>query len=221
MTAVPGCDRHRTRQIASRQRGAAGRPGAGQGATEPAPGNGDSCEAIADAAGVSTMTVHAIVNGTTSQVGGATAAALLAVTPAQAGLARVDAGGTRLRLRALQVMGHGSARVARAIGAREQTIQKVVRGDQQTVTAGLRQAVTWLYDRWWDKRAPERSPDERGAASAARHRAMIAGWCAGAGLDDAELDVPGYQPLCGWRRAAGTGIAADIEFRREKEAQPA
>jgi ribosomal protein S5 len=34
-------------------------------------------------------------------------------------LARMDAGGTRLRLRALHVMGHGSARIGRALGVRE------------------------------------------------------------------------------------------------------
>ena len=39
---------------------------------------------------------------------------------------RLDAGGTRLRLRALHVMGHGSARIARALGTSEDTIQRLV-----------------------------------------------------------------------------------------------
>ena len=78
---------------------------------------------------------------------------------------RLDAGGTRLRLRALHVMGHGSARLARALGASEDTIQRLVRGDARTVSPPLRDAVADLYDAWWDKRAPERTRAERAAAA--------------------------------------------------------
>jgi transcriptional regulator with XRE-family HTH domain len=123
---------------------------------------------------------------------------------------RADAGGTRLRLRALQVMGHGSARIARAAGVSEQAIQKLARGDAKTVSPQLRDAITAVYDAWWDKRAPERTRQERAAASAARRRAIRGNWCAGAGLDDDELDIPGYRPESGWRPACGTGIAGDI-----------
>src|SRR5438445_10710008 len=77
---------------------------------------------------------------------------------------RLDAGGTRLRIRALHVMGHGSARIARALGASEDTIQRLVRGDARTVSPQLRDAVADLYDAWWDKRAPERTRVERAAA---------------------------------------------------------
>ena len=79
--------------------------------------------------------------------------------------ARMDAGGTRLRLRALHVMGHGSARIARALGTSEDTIQRLVRGDARTVSPPLRDAVADLYDAWWDKRAPERTRAERAAAA--------------------------------------------------------
>ena len=79
--------------------------------------------------------------------------------------ARVDAGGTRLRLRALHVMGHGSARIARALGVREETIQRLVRGDTTDVSPNLRDTITDLYDAWWDKRAPERTRAERAAAA--------------------------------------------------------
>src|SRR5437660_8132975 len=41
---------------------------------------------------------------------------------------RLDAGGARLRLRALHVMGHGSPRLARALGVRKTTIQELVGG---------------------------------------------------------------------------------------------
>jgi hypothetical protein len=120
---------------------------------------------------------------------------------------RVDAGGTTLRLRALQVMGHGCARVARAIGASERMIQRIARGDAQTVSPALADAVAQVYDRWWDKQAPEHTAPERAAASAARRRARRGDWCAGAALDDDQLDQPGYQPPYGWRPACGTGTA--------------
>ena len=124
---------------------------------------------------------------------------------------RLDAGGTRLRLRALHVMGHGSARIARALGVREMTIRLLVRGDAPTVSAALRDAVIELYDAWWDKRAPERTRAERAAATAARRRAIAGNWCAGAGLDDDQLDAPGYKPKSTWKPATGTGVALDID----------
>ncbi len=125
---------------------------------------------------------------------------------------RVDAGGIRLRLRALHVMGHGSARMARALGVREETIQRLVRGDARTISPQLRDAITDLYDAWWDKRAPERTRAERAAAARARRRAVAGNWCAGAALDDDQLDIPGYRPRTGYRPATGTGIAPDIRM---------
>ena len=124
--------------------------------------------------------------------------------------APVDAGGTRLRLRALHVMGHGSARIARALGVREETIQRLVRGDTAGVSPNLRDTITGLYDAWWDKRAPERTRAERAAAARARRRAAAGNWCAGAALDDDQLDKPGYRPLSRWRPGTGTGTAPDI-----------
>jgi transcriptional regulator with XRE-family HTH domain len=133
---------------------------------------------------------------------------------------RVDAGGTRLRLRALHVMGHGPARLARALGIRETTISQLVRGDDATVSPKLRDAITDLYDAWWDKRAPERTRGERAAAAAARRRAIAGNWCAAAALDDDQLDTPGYRPSHGWKPATGTGIASDIRppLRQQKGA---
>jgi hypothetical protein len=120
---------------------------------------------------------------------------------------RTDANGTRLRLRALHVMGHGSARIARALGIRHATIAHLVRGDAATISTHLRDAITSLYDAWWDKCAPERTRAERAAATAARRRAIAGNWCAAAALDDDLLDTPGYRPAQGWKPAAGTGIA--------------
>jgi hypothetical protein len=125
---------------------------------------------------------------------------------------RLDAGGTRLRLRALHVMGHGSARIARALGASQDTIQRLVRGDARTISPQLRDAAADLYDAWWDKRAPERTRAERAAAARARRRAAAGNWCAGAALNDDQLDIAGYRPRAGYRPATGTGVAADIRL---------
>ncbi len=135
-----------------------------------------------------------------------------APTVHQLTFARLDAGGTRLRLRALHVMGHGSARLARALGVREDTIQRLVRGDARTISPPLRDAIADLYDAWWDKRAPERTRAERAAAARARRRAIAGNWCPGAALNDDQLDTPGYRPRTGYRPATGTGIAADIRL---------
>ena len=166
-------------------------------------------QGIATAAGVNPATVHDLVSGRRETTCGATAA-ILAVTSDAVPPARLDAGGTRLRLRALHVMGHSSARIARAVGARERTICALVRGDARTVNARLRDAIADLYDAWWDKRAPGRTAAQRGAATAARKRAIAGNWCAGAALDDDQLDIPGYRPHQGWKPATGTGTAPDI-----------
>jgi len=135
---------------------------------------------------------------------------ILAVVSGTVPRPRLDAGGTRLRLRALHVMGHGSARIARALGAREMTIRRLTRGDASSVSPQLRDAVADLYDAWWDKRAPERTRAERAAATLARRRAAAGNWCAAAALDDDRLDTPGYRPRSRWRPATGTGVAPDI-----------
>jgi hypothetical protein len=171
---------------------------------------GGTYRAIASAAAVGPMTVHDLSAGRRKPTAGTTTA-VLAVTSHDLHRARVDAGGTRLRLRALHVMGHSSTRIARAVGASDQTIRKLVRGDTATVGHQLRDAVTAVYDTWWDKRAPERTPAQRVAAIAARRRAIAGNWCAGAALDDDLLDVPGYRPAHGWKPAQGTGVAADIQ----------
>jgi hypothetical protein len=141
-------------------------------------------------------------------------AVVFPLTRGTAPCARIDAGGTRLRLRALHVMGHGSARIARALGVREMTILALVRGNATTISPQLRDAIADLYDTWWDKRAPERTRAERAAATAAHRRAITGNWCAAAALDDDQLDIPGYRPRSRWRPATGTGTAPDIYPRR-------
>ena len=124
--------------------------------------------------------------------------------------ARLDAGGTTWRLRSLIAMGHDSSRIARAMNVRPKAIQKLVRGDTTTVSPGFRDLACQLWNAWWDKRPPETTRSERRAASAARRRAERNSWPAAAGLDEDELDEPGYRPFCGYRPATGTSIAPDF-----------
>jgi hypothetical protein len=109
-------------------------------------------------------------------------------------------------------MGHGSPRLARALGVRKTTIQELVGGKARTISPHLRDAITDLYEAWWDKRAPERTRAERAAAATARKRAIAGDWCAPAALDDDQLDIPGYRPRYGWKPATGTGVAPDIRL---------
>jgi len=139
-----------------------------------------------------------------------TPATVLAVIADDGPRARLDAVGTRLRLRALHVMGHNCVRIARALEVSQTTIKELVRGDARTVSPELRDAVADLYDAWWDKRAPARTRSERAAATLARRRAIAGNWCAGAALDDDQLDTVGYRPRWGWKPATGTGTAPDF-----------
>jgi transcriptional regulator with XRE-family HTH domain len=172
--------------------------------------SGGTYRSIAAAAKLAPTTVHDIAAGRQAPTP-YTSRALAAVTSGSLRRARVDADGSRLRLRALHVMGHSSARIARALGVREMTIRNITRGDAATVSTALRDDIADLYDTWWDKRAPERSSGERAAATAARRRAIRGNWCAGAGLDDDQLDTPGYRPKSNWKPAGGTGTASDIQ----------
>ena len=171
--------------------------------------DGGTYRSIAAAAALSTGAVHRLASGRRRAQPG-TAAAVLTVTSPALPRARLDAGGTRLRLRALHVMGHGSARIARAIGVHPVTIRKLVRGDAPPSASTCATPSPSLYDAWWDKRAPGRTRFERAAATAARKRAIAGNWCAAAALDDDRLDIPGYRPRYGWKPATGTGVAPDI-----------
>ena len=171
--------------------------------------HGWTYRSIAAAAALSPDTVHALATGT-RKAQPATATAVIALARRTVLRSRLDAGGARLRLRALHVMGHGSTRIARAAGVHPRTIRRLVRGDARTVSPQLRHAIITVYEAWWDKRAPARTRSERAAATAARKRAIAGNWCAAAALDDDLLDTPGYRPRQGWMPATGTGTAPDI-----------
>jgi hypothetical protein len=171
--------------------------------------HGGTYRSIAAAAAVAPTTVHDLAVGRRNGTG-SIARSLLAVTSEALPQGRLDAGGTRLRLRALHVMGHSSARIARAVGASDKTIRKLVRGDAKTISPQLHDAIADVYDAWWDKRTPGQTRAQRSAATLTRRRAIAGNWCAGAGLDDDQLDTPGYRPKTGWKPATGTGTAQDI-----------
>jgi hypothetical protein len=147
-------------------------------------------------------------------------APLPAGRPAARGVARVyiSASGAQLRVRALIAMGHSTGRIARALGpgTNARAVRRIARGDTTEIPPGLRRQIGRLYEHWWDLVPPERTAAERDAATAARRWARYRRWCTGAGLDDDELDEPGYEPHCAWRPATGTGVATDnpLKVRR-------
>jgi hypothetical protein len=124
--------------------------------------------------------------------------------------AQVDSGGTMWRLRSLIAMGHDAGRIAAALKLSPQFVEKVLRGQAGAVSAELRDLVCQLWDAWWDKHPPELSRSDRRAVGAARRRAERCGWCPPLGLDEDELDEPGYRPYSRYREATGTGTAEEF-----------
>ena len=130
--------------------------------------------------------------------------------------ARTGATGTMWRLRSLVAMGHDSARIARALHVPPGYVRRVVRGQARTVTREFGASVGQLWDAWWDKTPPQRTPAQRRAAACARRQAKTHDWPAAAGLDEDLLDEPGYRPWCRYRPATGTGIAPDFPPARPR-----
>ena len=127
--------------------------------------DGGTYRSIAAAAALSPGAVRRLASGRRRAQPG-TATAVLTVTSPALPQARLDATGTRLRLRALHVMGHGSARIARATGVHPVTIRKLVRGDARTVSQHLRDAIAEPLRRLVGQTRP--SPHPRRARR--RHR---------------------------------------------------
>lgn len=168
---------------------------------------GATYAAIGRAAGVGAMTVHGIANPRRPTVQADVAHRLLAVTEDGIRRLQTPVGGTMWRLRALVAMGHSCTRMAAATGVPPATLRRIVRGDAVTITPGIRQAVIALFDAWWDTTPPRQTRQERLAAGNAIRRAARSNWPCPAGLDEDQLNQPGYQPECGWRPARGTRIA--------------
>ena len=132
--------------------------------------------------------------------------------------AHISVSGAQLRVRALIAMGHSTQRIAAALGhsTSARAVRRIARGDTTEIPPDLRRRIGRLYEYWWDLVPPERTAAERDAAASARRWARYRRWCTGAGLDDDELEEPGYEPHCAWRRATGTGVATDnpLKVRR-------
>jgi len=179
---------------------------------------GGTYELIGLAAGTGAMTVYCIANARRPRVQAEVARRLLAVSDADIRSSQPSPGGVMWRLRALVAMGHTCSRMAAAIDIPAATLRRIVRGEALTVSPELRQAVTALLDAWWDKTPPRRTRWEQLAVGNALQRAALNDWPCPAGLDEEELDWPGYQPQCGWRYARGTGIADDYPLAERKAA---
>jgi len=202
------CKQHRARQIAH---------GTWQPWADPAHVRGHvhrllqtaTFQAVSQAAQVGEKTVWEIAHGTRPVITTGTAQALLAVQPADLRPPRVDANGGMWRLRSLIAMGHTTRRITAALGSTSHIIEPLIRGDRATVATALRDDINQLFDAWWDKRPPRRTPAEKSAACRALQRAAVHNWPCPAALDEDELDTPGYKPAGRWRYAHGTSIAAD------------
>jgi hypothetical protein len=97
--------------------------------------------------------------------------------------------------------------MAAATGIPPATLRRIVRGEAVTITPELRQAAIALFDAWWDKTPPQHNRREKLAARTAVRRAALNDWPCPAGLDEDELDQPGYRPSHSWLPATGAGIA--------------
>ena len=129
---------------------------------------------------------------------------------------RIDVTGTMWRLRSLVAMGHDSTRIARTLDVHPALVRRVVRGQAHTVTAEFHTTACQLWDAWWDKTPPQRTPAQRCAAVGALRQAARRDWPAAAGLDEDLLDEPGYRPWCRYRPATGTGTAPDFPPARPR-----
>jgi hypothetical protein len=181
---------------------------------------GCSYRGIAQAAGVSAATVCGLVGGEPSRgrpapgrIRAGHASRLLAVTAGHISRGRRSAAGARLRLRALVAMGHAPPALARQLGAPAGRVGRVISGEARTVTPGMHAAVCGLYERLWDRRPPERTRQERLAASAARRRAARHNWPLAMALDDDRLDDPSYRPKAKWRPLADPDSMPVWHFR--------
>ena len=179
---------------------------------------GGTYEAIAQAADTGAMTVHRIANADRPKVQAEIARRLLAVTDADIRGTHPAPGGTMWRLRSLVAMGHTCSRMAAAIGIPPATLRRIVRGEALTITPRVHQAVIDLFEVWWDKTPPQRTRQEKLAAGNALKRALLNDWPPPAGLDEDDLERPGYQPQCGWRYARGTGVADDYPLAKKGRA---
>ena len=76
-----------------------------------------------------------------------------------------DAAGTMWRLRSLVAMGHDSARIARALGVPPARAPGRPRRPAPSPSSSRPESTGQIYDAWWDKTPPRRTPAQRRAAA--------------------------------------------------------
>lgn len=166
--------------------------------------------------GVSPATIARIMNGTGGRARTGLADRILAVTPAtvlgSAGNARVDATGTRRRLRALAAEGWCTRQLARRAGcAGYASLAEIISGRKTRVRASTHKSVADLYDALDGTPAPTGTREDRISATKAAERAASGGWAPRAAWDKAGINDPAAGP-CWERVRAGRGSrsAADL-----------
>jgi transcriptional regulator with XRE-family HTH domain len=176
----------------------------------------------AELAGISGSAVSRLLFGgpgdrpPTRRVRPETAAAILAVTAAPAGLgggSLVPSAGTRRRLQALVAIGWPQAQLAARLGVLPSNLSAMLAREQ--VTASTARAVTSLYDQLWDRPPAEAGHREKIAATRARNHARARSWPPPAAWDDQAIDNPAACPGTGWHRATRLSSADLAEEARD------
>ncbi len=162
---------------------------------------GMGAKTIAAAAGVSHGAMSKLLYGTTGRapserISKANRDKILAVPlPGALDLAdaaRVDSTGTRRRLESLIALGWSVKRLAAEHHLDRQALDAALRW--QPVLARTARAVAAMHQQIGDRRPPERTTGEKGAAARSRSRAQAAGWVVPAMWDEDDLDDPYAEP---------------------------
>ncbi|GAA1123691.1 hypothetical protein [Nocardiopsis composta] len=179
---------------------------------------GMGTRAIAEAAGIERKSVQRLLNGRPdrgnpppTRITPQVSAALLALAPAPAAAALVDATGTKRRLQALISRGWAQAQLAARLGMAPTNFGTTLRGER--VLAGTARQVRELYDELWDVAPPETTRRERISASRARRYAAVRGWVPPMAWDDDTIEDPAAVPDLGeevLRREAVAEDAAEL-----------
>lgn len=109
---------------------------------------------------------------------------------------RIDATGTRRRIRALVAIGHSLKVIAEDAGVSHDVPTRISRinDPHRWVHADIAEAIRGTYNRLWNQPPAESTPRERDKATFSRNRAAKAGWLPPLAWDDEQIDDPAYTP---------------------------
>lgn len=180
---------------------------------------GMSRSQIETASGVGHAAVGRLVTGRdrgkpVTRVAASTAARIIAVPipsfpPERRG--NVSAAGTRRRLQALMWVGWSLAAIGHRIGMDRRNVAALLK--QAQVSRATAAAVRDVYEDLWNMRPPQRTKEERYAASRARGEALRRGYAPPLAWDDETIDDPGAAPqgVVGALRDRRAAIVEDCE----------